>query len=393
MSVSTPPTHDVDLFSDEVMTHPYDAYRQLRAAGPAVRLTRHDTWALARYEQVRRALYDHDTFSSASGVGYEPELNKYFVGTVIASDPPEHERLRAILSEQMAPEAMRRLEPEIVRMAGDLVDPLMERDGPFDAITELAKVFPVSLVSDLVGLPADARDKILEYTDASFNVFGPFNELAARSLSLFQEAFEYMDTVMTLERLHPDGWAAQAYAAADRGEISHEQVLPTLMAYLFAGMDTTINGIGSSILMLARRPRAWRALREQPSLIPGAFEEALRLESPVQALFRVTTRDVDMDGVTIPAGERVLLLFGSANRDERQWQRPDDFDVTRNPAEHLGFGHGIHSCAGQSLARIAGQAVLRALSARAQRLDLTGPPGRRVNNVVRGLTSLPVKTR
>lgn len=384
------PSTEIDLFADAVLHDPYPTYATLRAAGPAVRLTAYDAWVLPRHEQVRAALADHERFSSAQGVGYEPELNENTKGTVLASDPPEHDALRAVLSQQLAPRALARLRARIEDQADQLVADVVAR-GTVDAVAELAAIFPVTVVADLIGLPEDARPRLLRYADAAFNTFGPVNALTKAALPVIGELFEYLGSALVPERLRQDGWAMSVWAAADRGEIGQESVVPLLSAYVVASMDTTINAIGNTVWLFAEHPEAFAQVHADPSLVPSAFQESLRLESPAQGFFRTTTCEVSVGGVAIPAGARVLLSFGSANRDERRWERPTEFDVRRNPTEHVAFGYGIHGCAGQGLARLEAHGLIAALARRVARIELTGEPKRRLNNIVRGFGHLPVR--
>ncbi|MFG2469736.1 cytochrome P450 [Streptomyces canus] len=386
------PTSDVDLFADETLHDPYPALRRLREAGPAVRLTTYDAWVLPRYDHVRAALADHERFSSAQGVGYEDQFNAPMKGSVLASDPPDHTRLRAVLSDKLAPKALAKLRTRIADLADDLVAGAVAK-GDFDAVADLAAVFPVTVVADLIGLTEEARGPLLSFADAAFNTFGPFNARAQASLPFIGQMFEYLNTVMVPENLRPDGWAAAVYQAADRGEIEPTSVVPLLSAYVVASMDTTINGIGNTILLFAQHPEAYQEVRTEPALLGPAFEESLRLESPAQGFFRRTTQPVDIEGITIPADTKVLLSWASANRDERKWERPEEFLVRRNPVDHVGFGYGVHGCAGQGLARLEAQAVLGALVRRASSIELAGEPVRKLNNVIRGLASLPVTVR
>ncbi|MFD5593968.1 cytochrome P450 [Streptomyces griseorubiginosus] len=383
------PTSDIDLFSDDVLHDPYPALRELREVGPAVRLTAYDAWVLPRYDPVRAALADHERFSSAQGVGYEDQFNALMWGTVLASDPPIHTRLRAVLSDKLAPKALAKLRTRIAALADDLVAGAVA-EGEFDAVSELAAVFPVTVVADLIGLTEEARGPLLSFADAAFNTFGPLNARAQASLPFVGQMFEYLNTVMVPENLRPDGWAASVYQAADRGDIEPASVVPLLSAYVTASMDTTINGIGNTILLFAQHPDAYQQVRAEPALLGPAFEESLRLESPAQGFFRRTTRPVDIEGITIPADSKVLLSWASANRDERKWERPEEFLVRRNPVDHVGFGYGVHGCAGQGLARLEAQAVFGALVRSASSIEISGEPVRKLNNVIRGLASLPV---
>jgi cytochrome P450 len=389
MTSAVTPASDVDIFTDDVLTDPYPAYAVLRETGAAVYLERHDCWALPRYEHVRAALRDHARFSSVDSVGYEPSLNERRRGGVLASDPPEHDVLRSVLSESLAPRALAKLTDDIGRRATELVESVVAR-GSFDVVSDLARVFPLTVVADLIGMPLRARDEVLRFADAFFNTFGPLNERTRASLPVAERVLGELISLMSRDNLEPGGWGEALYRAADRGVIGEHQVGPLLRAYLVASMDTTINAIGSALWLFAEHPSAWAALRTDRTLLRSAFEEVLRFESPVQMFFRRTTEAVEIDGVTIPPQARVAMLFGSANRDPRKWPEPDRFDVGRAPMDHVGFGYGVHSCAGQGLARVEAHAVLSALLDRVEVIHLAGPPRRHLNNVVRGLESLPV---
>ena len=162
-------------------------------------------------------------------------------------------------------------------------------------------------------------------------------------------------------------------------------------SFLSAGIDTTVYGLGNALYCMARYPEQWRALRENPNLIRGAFEEVLRFEAPVQTFFRTTTRAVDVAGVGLGDGEKVLLFLAAANRDPRRWANPDTFDVTRRAAGHMTFGTGIHGCVGQAVARLETEAILTALARRVASFELTGEPERRLNNTLRGFDTMPLR--
>jgi cytochrome P450 len=379
----------LDLFSDETLTEPYAAYAQLRAQAPAVYLERHDVWALSRYDDVRAALGDWETFSSAGGVSVAPEFDHLYAGSVIASDPPDHDVLRSVLAERLAPRALRRLRGDVETRADALVAEVVER-GEFDAMSDLAQVFPVTVVADLVGVPQQGREHFLDRADRNFNLFGPANERALASLGVHDESLEYVQAYATRGQLAPGSFGSTVYEAIDAGVVPERQGLRLLMTYLFAGMDTTINAIGHAIWLFSLHPEQWQTVRARPDLLPQAFEEVVRFESPVQCFARSVRRAVELDGVALSPGARAVLLFGSANRDERRWPRGDGFDVRRDASGHLGFGYGVHGCAGQGLARIEAHAILGALAVRVRSFEC-GPPQRRLNNAVRGLSSLPTR--
>lgn len=384
------PEADVDLFTDAALADPFPLYREIRDAGPAAYLPRYGVWAMGRYKEVRAALQDWRAYSSAQGAGLNSASNQTTRGILIATDPPEHDRLRDVLSERLSPRAIRKLTEDIGRQADDLVGSLVTR-GRFDAVDDLARAFPVAVVLDLIGLPHAVRDKVLDWADGAFNAGGPAGPRTDSAYPLLQDQFAYL-AELKADDLAPGSMGRAIYDAAADGRIEPESCVPLMSGYVTAGLDTTINAISNAVWYFAEYPDQWDMLRADPGLIPRAFNEILRIESPIQWFARVTTRDVDFgDGTIIPSGERVMMLYASANRDERQWASPDHFDVTRdNVASHVAFGYGTHACSGMTLARLEGHSVLAALARRVERFE-TGAPRRRLNNRVRGLDSLPVR--
>jgi cytochrome P450 len=355
-------------------------------------MEKYDAWAMSRYEDVYRALRDHETFSSAPMPALEPQRPDLELGnnSILGSDPPRHTMLRNILSAELSPRALRGLRADIESQADEVVRRLVRR-GSFDAVEDLARRFPVEIVANLIGLPSEAREQLLDLADAAFNTLGPVNDLTMGSWERLPLLGGYIAEMMAREKLAPGSWGAAVYAAIDRGEISEADGVQMLNAFIIAGMDTTVNSIGSAIWILSERPGDWQRLRGNPGLVPAAYEEALRYESPVMYFYRVTTCATEVDGVALEPGSRVLILFGSANRDDRKYESPNDFQLDRNPIDHVAFGGGVHACAGQGLARIEGPAVLSALTRHVEHLELAGRPVRHLNNAVRGLGELPVQ--
>ncbi|MTD52996.1 cytochrome P450 [Amycolatopsis pithecellobii] len=386
MTLTQAPHSDIDLFDDKILHDPYPVYRDLRQLGGAVHLDRFDAWALPRYADIRHALADWETFSS-SGIALNDPVNEMLVGTVLAADPPEHDRLRSVVADRLGPRAIRGLQADISARADALVEEVLRKES-FDAVGDLAVVFPFSVVFDLIGLPDEARPNMLRWADATFTVIGPMNERTANGLATIGEMFQWVGTLRP-DDLKEGSMGRAIFEAADAGRIRPESCIPLLAAYATAGMDTTINAIANAVHLFATHPDQWDLVCADPSRIPGAFNEVLRYDAPVQVFGRRTRKPADIDGVRIEADAQILLLYGSGNRDDRHFPDPDRFDVTRAPADHLAFGYGTHACAGQALARLEGQAVLAALARRVRRFHL-GQPRRHLNNVVRGLESLPV---
>ena len=379
---------EVDIYGDAVLENPYPTFRMLREQGPAVWLTKNQAFAIPRYKALRKVLADYETFSSAHGVSLNATANSQMAGTVLATDPPEHDRLRSVLAEDLGPQALKRLTPDIQKRADAFVDELYEAKS-FDAVTDFARVFPTRVVIDLIGLPDEGRDQLLGWADGVFNTFGPENQRFFSSLDKVNAMMAYAFNTAVPGRLRPGSMGAAIYAAAQRGVIRPEQC-PTLMTgYLTGGLDTTIHSLGHIVLLFGQYPDQWEILRGDRSLIPSAYNEVLRMESPVYAFTRYVTKDTELEGVKVPMGSRTILLYGAANRDESKYPEAEKFDVRRNPVDNLAFGYGVHACAGQGLARLEAHCLLSALVRRVRHFDI-GKPERHLNNAVRGLERLPV---
>ena len=384
------PSLDIDIFDDAVILDRYPVYQRLRDAGPAVYIEPHSIWAIGRYADIREASLDVERFSSARGVEMLEDLAKMgTVGTILGSDPPKHDQLRSILSEKLAPRALRTLRSFVQERADTIVQEAVAT-GEFDAVTELAQRLPVAVVADLIGLPQEGRHVLLEGADAIFTAFGPMTPRLAEKLPQVQAYLQYTRDMLDRDILTEGSWGAAVLDAADAGRIDREDAGPLMSAYMIAGMDTTVNSLGHFLNLLANRPDVWAALKEDKTLIPSAYEEILRLESPVQGFFRTTTTDVDVDGTIIPEDSRVMLCYGSGNRDERHYANPDMFDLNRNATDHLAFGYGTHGCAGQGLARMEAPALVAALMRHVDRIEANGEAEVTLSPVVRSLSSLPL---
>ena len=382
------PATDIDLWHDDVLVDPYPSYAALRRLGRAVWLSRYDAYALAGYDEVRAALQDWETFSSASGVGMDPAINARSGRGILTTDPPLHDSRRRVLNAQLVPRAVMPFDGFVNERAEEIVASVV-RSGTFDAVADLARPYSVELIADLVGLPAEGREQLLPRAEAAFNTFGPANELLSSSVNGLLDMHAYC-TATGPDRLTPGGWGRQIYEAGERGDIEPEACVGLMFAYTWAGMDTTVNALAAAVWLFAEHPDQWDMIRADPSLIPSAFNEVLRIETAVQRFSRSTTTATEIGSTAVPAGARVALLFGSANRDDRHYPDADHFDVTRNPIDHLSFGRGIHHCVGSNLARMEGHALLAALARRVARFELLDVSWRR-NNATHGPAAVHVR--
>ena len=386
------PVITADPFSPENLMQPHALHEQMREAGPVVYLDQYKIWAMARYEQVNAALKDWETFSSASGAGlsnFRREKPWRVPSLLLEADPPAHTHAREIVGPILAPPALRALRPEFESEAAALVDRLVAR-GSFDAVSDLAEVYPLKVFGDAVGVPEEGRENLLPYANMVFNAFGPRNQLLENAMAKAQVVLPWIAASCARESLRPGSFGAHIWAEVDKGKVPAEWAPLLVRSLLSAGIDTTVNGLAAAIYAFASNPDQWSILRAEPALAKQAFEEAIRWESSVQTFFRTTTREVEIAGARIPEGEKVLLFLGAANRDPRRWTEPDRFDIRRNANGHVGFGMGIHRCVGQTVSRLEGEILLMALVRRVERIEFTAQPVRKPNNTLLAWSSLPV---
>ena len=387
------PSLDIDPFCQAFFDDPFPAHAALREAGSVVHLPRYDLHAVARYDDVHAALTNWSDFSSARGVGlsdFAKEKPWRLPSLLLETDPPLHDRTRKLMDRVLSPAAVRALRADFTAAADALIDALLQREA-FDAVRDLAEAYPLTVFPDAVGMPHENRRFLLPYGNMVFNSFGPRNAFFDDALRDAAPVLEWVRTQSRRDALNATGFGAVIHAAADTGEVTRDEAEILVRSLLTAGVDTTVNGLGAALFCLARFPAQFDRLRADPTLARGAFEEAVRLESPVQTFFRTTTRPVAIGAETVSEGRKVLLLLGAANRDPRRWEQPDDYDITRRAAGHVGFGTGIHGCVGAVLARLEGEVVLTALARKVARMELTAAPVRRYNNTLRGLSTLPMR--
>ncbi|GAA4916452.1 cytochrome P450 [Nonomuraea thailandensis] len=384
---------DADPFAPETLEDPEPLHHALLAAGPVVHLPRYDVYALARYEHVHAALTDWQSFPSGAGVGlsdFRREKPWRPPSLLLEADPPRHDAPRAVLVKILGPRALRKLRDRWFAEAAELVDKVLA-EPEFDAVPALAQAFPLRVFPDAVGLPPGGRENLLPYGDHAFNAFGPVNDLVAKGQPRVAELSAWVNAQCRREALAPDGFGARIWAAADHGDLTHEQAPLVVRSLLTAGVDTTVHGLAAALYAFATHPGQWRRLREQPALARVAFDEAVRWQSPVQTFFRTADRDVAIGGTVVPEGRKILMFLGAANHDPRRWHDPYTFDPSRDPSGHVGFGMGLHQCVGQHVARLEAEALLTALARRVERLELAATPRRHHNNTLRAWESLPVR--
>ncbi|WP_282702295.1 cytochrome P450 [Streptomyces sp. CC219B] len=383
------PVYHPDLYSASAIRDTYPHYAALRALGPVVWLSKHKVHALPRYTECKQVLLDDDTFVSSGGVGLNPVANRMSQGTTLCSDGEEHARRRSLLAHRLTPRALRAMKDTVEQQAAAVVEAAVVR-RTIDAV-EVATALPMAVVPDLVGWPQKGREDLLRWAGATFDALGPINRQAVRTLPASLGMLRYARGVVRDRSVLDGSMGHDLLRASDEGRIMPAECVTMMIDYLAPSLDTTISAISSALYLFATHPEQWRLLKADPDLIPKAVNEVVRHESPIRAFSRTVARDTELAGVPLAKGSRVLVLYGSANRDPLEWDDPDTFDIRRDAARQLGFGQGTHGCAGQGLARMETSAMLRALVERVDRIEVTGPPVWALNNVIHRLERLPLE--
>ena len=384
---------EIDPFSREFLADPYPYHEQLREAGPVVRLTHYDAWAVFRHEQVQAVLNDWQTFGSGAGVGlanFHKEGNWRPPSLLLETDPPVHTRARTVMNRVLSPRNLRELRDGFYQDAVRMVDRALEL-GSFDAVAELAQPYPLKVFPDAVGLADDEREMLLPYGNMVFNTMGPKNDFYHAALAPVGDVLPWVMRRCERAALRPGSLGAEVYKHADSGDVTEQEAALLVRSFLSAGIDTTIFALGNALLCFAEHPAEWQKLRQDPAKVRPAIEEAIRFESPFQCYFRTTTKPTEIAGVPIQEEEKIYVSVAAANRDPRRWAEPTRFDIERKTAGHVGFGAGIHGCVGQMIARMEIEMLLIALRERVASIELTGKPERLLHNTLRAVTKLPVQ--
>jgi cytochrome P450 len=379
---SAAPSFDDDLHDEHSVVDPHPLYRRLRDAGAVVWMARHEAFAVTRYAEVNEALVNYKVF----GAGFAMNDLGCMLTALLNLDPPEHERIRKVVGRPILPRAVEQLEPELRELAERTVADLKQRDS-FDGVKDFAHVLPLGIVSAQIGLPPEGREQMLAWGAAGFDALGMLdNERTIRGMETVQHAADYMESVAD-GQLKPGSWSDMIMQAGARGEIPPDECVGYLQDFLYPSLDTTIHAASAGLKLFAANPDQWDLLRQDRKLLTGAVSEIVRLATPIQWFARKVREDHRLGDVDLPAGSRVLVLYGSANRDERQFPDPDRFDITRPPNAQLGFGRGKHACMGMPLARLELRVLFDALADSVERIEV-GEERWVVNNVLYGLEYL-----
>lgn len=361
---------DFDPFSDDFFTDPFPTYRRLRDRAPVFHSSKYNFWALSRYADVAPAMKDHETYSSAKGVTLDHFIDPDAMlprDVIIMMDPPQHTRMRSLVNKVFTPRAIATLEPMIRTIVDDIAGRIDTRS--FDVVDDFAALFPVEVITTMLGVPPDGRQQIRRWLDALLEREPGNISTTSAGREAAVTMWSYYHDLVLEKRAHPQD---DMISGLTQVEVEREDGKTTKLSDIEiaafasllggAGAETVTKLVGSAAVLFAQNRAQWHALSEDRSLIPAAFEELLRYEGPSQYDIRWSNVDVELHGLVIPRHSPVMLINGSATRDERAFEDPDRFDITRKPSGHnLGFGYGIHSCLGAALARMEGRIAIEAL--------------------------------
>ena len=387
------PVLDIDPYSDENLTQ-RTYFTALHDAGPFAYIPKYSVLASGRYDVVREVFSDHERFVSSRGVG----LSDFAVeepwrpqSIILEVDPPYHSKTRKVIMRGLSPKVVRELKDAFRLDAARLIEEVIAK-GDFEAVVEIAEAFPSKVFPEAVGIKDPDPRMLIDFGAIQFNAIGPDNALRARGFAGMKPVMEWILSRCSRDALTSDGIGSVFYEAADNGEITQDEATLLVRAILAAGIDTTVTGIGNALWCLATHPEEYDKLKADPEkLALPAFEETLRYTSPVQAFYRTAALDTEVAGVKIEEGTKIFCCLGAANMDPSHWDQPDRYDISRKTAGHLALGVGVHNCVGQNIARAEGQAVLRAIAERVDRIELTGEPVWRPNNAIHALDKLPLR--
>ena len=381
---------DEDPFSAAAVRDARSVDDRLRELAPAVKLARENITLLTRYEQVSAGLRDWKTFSSTSRPWHDPQSVRPEL--LLTDDPPKHTAVRAVIAEALSPRALAKMGEAFRADAEALVLRLREKSGTtIDAMAEITRPFVYKVLPDLLGIPLAGRENMYAFGNMVWATLGPVNELFHAAMKDLGPVIEWVQRCCSRQNLTPGSLGMQMFLAADRGEITQDEAKLLVGILLSAAADTTVMTLGNAIRAFALFPEQYLLVRADLSLVRPAFEESLRWDSPSRMAGRITTRDVEIEGVVIPKGERCGLMFAAANRDPRQWLHPDRFDVRRDNRGHLGWGQGIHACVGRVLAGLQAEALLGTVARHIRSFETAGEPEPWMTSIGHGPEKLPVR--
>jgi cytochrome P450 len=392
---------EFDPFSDAYFNDPYEVYRRLRDEAPVYHNERYGFYALSQFEDVLSAHKDWKTFSSSHGVDLsmltkDPEMVRS-LRSIIMMDPPEHDRLRGLVSRVFTPRAVTALEPMIREVISGFLDPLDGRDE-IDAVADFSAPFPVEIISRMLGVPPADRQQLRHWLDLSLTREAGSMEPTREGIDAMMQAGAYYYELVAQKRREPadDMLTRLTQVEVEREDgsktaLDDDEIAGFVSLLGGAGAETVTKLVGNAVVLFARNPEQWRKVRDDPAKVPQAVEEILRYWPPSQYQGRFSLEDSEWHGMTLPAGYPVLLITGAATRDPRTFDGADDFEIDRPPTVALGLGHGAHACLGAALARMESRIAIEEMARRWRDWEIDEAGLRRVKmSNVAGFSNVPI---
>lgn len=385
------PVYKKSVFSTKSLASGLELYKDLSALGDLIYLEKDKVYAVTSYAAHMEVLNDPETFTAAQGVALNKQANEIPEAkvSVLMSEGEEQRKRKAWYMKPITQRKLKDIRDSITESCEQMVQELAAKDE-IEVVKEFAAHIPLEIVSKLIGYPEKGSKKLLDWAFNTFNTFGPNNFRTIKSLPSLIFGLSKYSRTLNINNVLPGSWSHATFKAIEDGKLGEDEGRAIVMGYAIPSLDTTIQTATSMFKLLAENPEKFNEIKQNPDLIRGVVNEAIRLSSPVRGFSRVVTKDTEIEGHKLEKGSRILMLWSCANRDPKKYPNPDEFDIHRNPEDHLGWGYGNHRCAGEHLARLEMEELLKALCKHASRLEV-GKPTAFLNNTLQGYKSLSGK--
>lgn len=385
------PVYNKSVFSTKSLASGLQLYKDLSALGDVIYLKKDKVYAVTSYAAHMEVLSDPETFTAAQGVALNKQANEVPEAkvSVLMSEGDEQRKRKAWYMKPITQRKLKDIKDNISESCENMVQDLAKKNE-IEVVKDFAAHIPLEIVSKMIGYPEKGSKKLLDWAFATFNTFGPNNLRTLKSLPGLIFGLSKYSRTLNKDNVLPGSWSHATFKAIEEGKLGEDEGRAIVMGYAIPSLDTTIQSATSMFELLAKHPEKFNEIKENPDLIRGVVNEAIRLSSPVRGFSRVITKDTEVAGYQLEKDKRVLMLWSCANRDPKKYPNPDEFDIHRNPEDHLGWGYGNHRCAGEHLARLEMEELLKALCKHASKLEVSNSEPF-LNNTLQGYKSMSGK--
>ena len=385
------PVYNKSVFSTKSLASGLQLYKDLSALGDVIYLKKDKVYAVTSYAAHMEILNDPETFTAAQGVALNKQANEVPEAkvSVLMSEGDEQRKRKAWYMKPITQRKLKDIKDNISESCENMVQDLAKKNE-IEVVKDFAAHIPLEIVSKMIGYPEKGSKKLLDWAFATFNTFGPNNLRTLKSLPGLIFGLSKYSRTLNKDNVLPGSWSHATFKAIEEGKLGEDEGRAIVMGYAIPSLDTTIQSATSMFELLAKHPEKFNEIKENPDLIRGVVNEAIRLSSPVRGFSRVITKDTEVAGYQLEKDKRVLMLWSCANRDPKKYPNPDEFDIHRNPEDHLGWGYGNHRCAGEHLARLEMEELLKALCKHASKLEVSNSEPF-LNNTLQGYKSMSGK--